>query len=102
VAPAPLLSKLGTGHGRSEASYAQVTRFERESANPTATITIHYDRRDNLIAMGVLRRRSRGPEPLPGWARFVPDPVADLHASIAPRPGRSHTRGDARARHCPS
>ena len=76
--PAPG-SKLGTGHGRSEASYAQVTRFERESANPNATIAIHYDRRDNLIAMGILPPPAiaQAPNPFPGWPpRFVPDPPA--------------------------
>ena len=52
-APAPL-AKIGTGHGRSEQSYVQTTRFERESATPNETIAIQYDRRENLIAMGVL------------------------------------------------
>ena len=30
------------------------SRFERESATPNETIAIHYDRRENLVAMGVL------------------------------------------------
>jgi hypothetical protein len=74
VAP---LAKLGTGHGRSETSHAQVTQFEREGAQPNATIAIHYDRRENLVAMGVLPRPAiaRTPNPFPGWPpRFAPDP----------------------------
>jgi hypothetical protein len=69
------LSKLGTGHGRSEASYAQYTQFIRASASPGETIAIQYDRRENLAAMGVLpppAYAQRVPDPFPG--RFVPDP----------------------------
>jgi hypothetical protein len=68
--------KLGTGHGRNESSYAQVVRFDRASADPTETIAIRYDRRENLIAMGVLpgpRYAERTPNPFPGM-RFAPDP----------------------------
>jgi len=75
-APAPM-SKLGTGHGRSEQSYAQVVRFERESPTPNETIAIHYDRRENLVAMGILPPPviARTPNPFPAWTpRFVPDP----------------------------
>jgi hypothetical protein len=75
--PAPL-AKLGTGHGRSEESPVQMVRFERESATPNETIAIHYDRRENLAAMGILPRPyvARSPEanPFPAWPRFVPDP----------------------------
>jgi hypothetical protein len=76
-APEPT-SKLGTGHGRSEDSPAQMVRFERESATPNETIAIHYDRRENLAAMGILPppvvARSANPNPFPGWGHFVPDP----------------------------
>ncbi len=74
-APAPA-SKLGTGHGRSEDSYAQYVRFERESATPNETIAIHYDRRENLVAMGILPPPTiaRTPNPFPAWPRFVQDP----------------------------
>ncbi len=73
--PAPL-AKLGTGHGRSEESPAQMVRFERESAAPNETIAIHYDRRENLVAMGVLPPPviARTPNPFPAWPRFVADP----------------------------
>ena len=74
-APAPM-SKLGTGHGRSEDSPAQMVRFERESATPNETIAIYYDRRENLAAMGILPPPvvARSANPFPGWPRFVPDP----------------------------
>lgn len=75
---APLASapKLGTGFGRDETSYAQRVRFERASAAPAETIAIRYDRRENLIAMGVLPRpryAERAPDPFPAM-RFVPAP----------------------------
>ena len=69
------MSKLGTGHGRNETSYAQQVRFERASDTPFETLAIQYDRRENLIAMGVLpspRYAQRYPDPFPG--RFAPDP----------------------------
>jgi hypothetical protein len=77
-APAPM-AKIGTGHGRRESSYVQTTRFDRESEMPNETVAIHYDRRENLIAMGILPRPSiaRSSNPFPAWApRFVPDPPA--------------------------
>jgi uncharacterized protein YjhX (UPF0386 family) len=77
-APAPL-AKIGTGHGRSEQSYVQNTRFERESAMPNLTLAINYDRRENLVAMGILPPpwASRNVNPFPAWpGRFVPDPPA--------------------------
>jgi hypothetical protein len=75
-APAPM-AKIGTGHGRNERSYVQTTHFERESETPTETIAIHYDRRENLIAMGILPRPAiaRSSNPFPAWTPgFVPDP----------------------------
>ena len=76
-APAAPLAKLGTGHGRSEHSPTQMVHFERASATPSETIAIHYDRRDNLIAMGILPPPviARSPNPFPPWTpRFVPNP----------------------------
>jgi hypothetical protein len=76
AAPAPL-AKIGTGYGRQEESYVQTTRFVRASPTPNETIAIHYDRRENLIAMGVLPPPSiaRSVNPFPAWTpRFVPDP----------------------------
>ncbi|MGZ8255443.1 MAG: hypothetical protein ACXWVT_11370, partial [Burkholderiaceae bacterium] len=47
-------SRIGTGHGRTEHSATTYTQFERASSTPDELITIHYDSRDNLIAMGVM------------------------------------------------
>jgi hypothetical protein len=79
LAPAPAPApQLGTGHGRSESSYAQQVRFERESSVPAETIAIRYDRRENLVAMGILPppyvARAPVPNPFPVWQRFAPDP----------------------------
>jgi hypothetical protein len=67
-------AKLGTGHGRSEASYARQVEFERASSAPAEIITIHYDSYHNLVARGVIREPRPFPQvpaPFPG---FVPDP----------------------------
>jgi hypothetical protein len=61
---------LGTGHGRSETSYARHVTFERATPHPAETVTIRYDSHRNLVAMGVIRETPRHPRPFPG---FVPD-----------------------------
>jgi hypothetical protein len=77
IAPRPS-ARLGTGHGRDEASRVTMVRFERASATPAQTVTIQYDRRENLVAVGVLPSppsySQREPRPFPGAVRFVPDP----------------------------
>jgi hypothetical protein len=71
---ARLAPQLGTGHGRSESSLVQLTRFERAQPNPDQVLTVRYDSRANLMAMGVIEAPGRPrPEPFPGMA-FVPDP----------------------------
>jgi hypothetical protein len=76
--PAPQ-AKLGTGHGREEASRVRMVAFERATAAPSETVAIQYDRRENLVAMGVLpstpRYTRREPQPFPGEMRFAPDPA---------------------------
>lgn len=64
--------KIGTGHGRSQASHVTYTQFTRASDTPDEVIMIHYDTHRNLVAQGVIRTRTALPEPFPG--RFVPDP----------------------------
>ena len=74
-AAAPPSPSLGTGHGAREYSHVRQTRFERASAYPDETVRLRYDRRENLIAMGVLpgpRAWPHRPDPFPGG--FVPDP----------------------------
>lgn len=68
---------LGTGHGRNEASPAQWTHFDRASEQPDETISIRYETRDALLAMGVLPQpwlARRDPSPFPASRGFVPDP----------------------------
>jgi len=68
---------LGTGHGRREWSPVQRVEFERASARPDQRVVIRYDRRDNLVAQGVLPRPPRPwrePDPFPAALGFVPDP----------------------------
>jgi hypothetical protein len=75
AAPQP---SLGTGHGRSESSYASYTQFERASTAPEQTITIYYDSYQNLLAQGVPVGAPRvarwQPDPFPDRGRFTPDP----------------------------
>jgi hypothetical protein len=67
---------LGTGHGRREWSPAQRVEFERASTRPDQRVVIRYDRRENLVARGVLPRPRpwHEPDPFPGALGFVPDP----------------------------
>jgi hypothetical protein len=75
---AKTLGKLGTGHGRSEDSPVTQVAFERATDSPAETVAIQYDRRENLVAMGVLPppryARRTVPDPFPGTLRFAPDP----------------------------
>ncbi|MCU0937661.1 MAG: hypothetical protein MUC86_00665 [Burkholderiaceae bacterium] len=77
TAPLRLQERLGTGHGRSETSQVSYTDFERARAQPDQVVTIHYDSRANLIALGVIPRPATErpvPNPFPGSLGFVPDP----------------------------
>jgi hypothetical protein len=70
-------SRLGTAHGRSENSWVSFTAFERAQASPDEVITIRYDRRENLVAMGVIAPATTAPNPFPSpTLGFVPDPPA--------------------------
>jgi len=68
---------LGTGHGRSEASYARRVGFERATSEPAETVVLYYDSYRNLLARGIIPpqvpAQRRAPNPFPG---FVPDPPA--------------------------
>jgi hypothetical protein len=70
----PREQRLGTGHGRNEHSPTSYTDFERAQSTPNELIAIHYDSRDNLVAMGVIPRPRSMPNPFPATAGFVPDP----------------------------
>jgi hypothetical protein len=75
---AKTLGKLGTGHGRSESTFVTRVAFERATESPAETVAVQYDRRENLVAMGVLPRpyyaQRQQPDPFPGTLRFAPDP----------------------------
>ncbi len=78
-APAMQQPSLGTGHGRGEYSPVEQVAFERASSQPDEMIAIRYERRETLVAMGVLPERShrtprREPDPFPAALGFVPDP----------------------------
>ena len=66
---------LGTGHGETEASAVSTTDFQRAGSRPDLLISIRYDSREHLIAMGVIRD-GRHPQAFPQAAgqSFVPDP----------------------------
>jgi hypothetical protein len=75
----PAAPRLGTGHGERESSHIGHTSFERRSEQPDEIITIRYDSRDNLIALGVIPAVATPytrPAPFPESARngYVPDP----------------------------
>jgi hypothetical protein len=65
--------KLGTGHGERIHAPTQHTEFRRASSAPGEAITIYYDSRQNLVAQGIIQRRSNLPQPFPN-SGFVPDP----------------------------
>jgi hypothetical protein len=71
-------SRIGTGHGRSESSRVSYTDFERARTTPDEVITLRYDSRENLVAMGVIPNAVPAPgtpRPFPGSELgFVPDP----------------------------
>jgi hypothetical protein len=78
-AAAARLPSLGTGHGRGEHSPVERVAFERAGSRPDEIVAIRYERRETLVAMGVLpeprdRPRPRHPDPFPGTLGFVPDP----------------------------
>ena len=71
-------SKLGTGHGQREASQVTYTSFQRAQETPDEVVTIHYDSRVNLVAMGIISEPRLQPRPRPFPTQpeigFVPDP----------------------------
>ena len=69
--------RLGTGHGRIEASHTRQVGFERATSEPAETVTIYYDSYRNLLARGIVPGpvppRRPTTNPFPG---FVADPPA--------------------------
>ncbi len=79
-APAQPLGRIGTGHGEIEESSIQYVAFQRAQSTPNEIVTIHYDRVENLIALGILPpalppvARASVANPFPNSGRFVADP----------------------------
>lgn len=77
-APAQPEKKLGTGHGARESAWVEYTAFQRAQDTPDEVITIAYDSRENLVAMGVIRepRLPQRPRPFPAQPEigYVQDP----------------------------
>jgi len=75
ASPAPR-AKLGTGHGDREYSYVNHTEFARLQPQPNEIIRIRYDSLENLLAMGIVKRRPLPPtiNPFPASPGYVPDP----------------------------
>lgn len=80
-APAAM-PRLGTGHGEREASRVTHTCFERRDARPDEIITIRYDRRENLVALGVIQATPDPAHPPAAFPQsmaghgYTPDPPA--------------------------
>jgi hypothetical protein len=70
-------ARIGTGHGATEQSAITNVAFERMQPSPNEVVTIHYDRRENLIAMGIIPQPVLPPiaaDPFPKNNGFVQDP----------------------------
>ena len=69
--------RLGTGHGAIEDSTIVDVVFLRAQSTPNEVVTIHYDRLENLVAMGIVPSQPMPPiaaNPFPRNGRFVADP----------------------------
>lgn len=68
--------RLGTGHGEIETSIVRDVPFERAQSRPVEIVTLRYDRRENLIALGILPPPIApvAVRPFPANDRFVADP----------------------------
>lgn len=76
LAPQAAEERIGTGHGRQEASPVRQVSFERATREPVETVVLYYDSYRNLLARGIIpapARQRPAPNPFPG---FVPDPPA--------------------------
>ena len=69
------VQRIGTGHGETQYSAVSRTQFVRASNRPNEIVSLRYDDRARLVALGILPRRhitrQLSPQPFPG---FVPDP----------------------------
>ncbi len=83
---APSRSGLGTEFGEEHASRVESTTFERASPRPEAVLTLRYDDREGLVALGIDvdgrdRRRDES------WRRETASPFRADAAYCEPPPG---------------
>ncbi|CAN5385606.1 hypothetical protein BH09PSE6_BH09PSE6_31700 [soil metagenome] len=75
AAPAAAAPSLGTAHGERQSAWVDYTNFVRASTTPDQIIVIRYDRREVLVARGIIPSdKPRLPDPFPVAGSFVPDP----------------------------
>ena len=74
--------RIGTGYGATESSPTINVRFDRMQGTPNEIVTIRYDRRENLIAMGII-----APDYLPPVAAN-PDAFPNSGGFVRPPPPR--------------
>jgi len=66
---------IGTGHGERVVSASRTTEFRRATQEPGEIISIYYDTRAHLVALGIIPvSYYRGADPVPFPGNFVPDP----------------------------
>jgi hypothetical protein len=77
---------LGTEFGEEHLSHVDAVAFERESARPDALLTLRYDDRRGLLALGidVDRRLARGDD---AWMRETAQPFPASPGYADPPPG---------------
>lgn len=88
TAPAPSAERrgLGTEFGEEHASPVRTVSFERASARPAAVLTLRYDDRDGLLALGIAvdgRWAARDD----AWLRETADPFRGNRTFAEPPPG---------------
>ncbi len=77
---------LGTEFGEEHASHVRTVRFERASARPAAVLTVRYDDREGLAALGidVDGRWARGED---AYLRDTAEPFRERRGYADPPPG---------------
>jgi hypothetical protein len=79
---------LGTEFGEEHASHVYAVRFERASSTPAAVLTVHYNDRAGLIALGINVDGGAGwYSGQDGWLRETAEPFRRNASFAQPPPG---------------